>query len=336
MFRVGLIGCGRHMYEFLLSALKWTEDAEVVAACDIDAGKLTRLSRIYNVPGLYTDLGDMLARERLDVVIIAAGHQQNFTLIKAALEAGVNVFVEKTPVNTTGEAKSLADIRRKAGKALMVGFNRRFMTSYAMAKEVSSRPEFGGIRMYHSQFHATPYRSDEFLKVNHIVHHLDLARFLMGELELTHVDRLFIDDRRVGYNISFRAEKGGIGIIQSASMLDELYPMERLELIGDRRNIVVENVKSFIYNRPPAPKQNYRLFTIDSEGDALVWNPSHGYYPRYSHHGYENELRYFFECLAEGRTPDPDIEDSVKTMELLDQLEALLAPVDNRVQRVDP
>jgi predicted dehydrogenase len=269
-------------------------------------------------------MGDLLAKEQLDAVIIAAGHQQNFKLIRAALEAGVHVFVEKTPCNSTEEAEALATLQTRSGKALMVGFNRRFMTGYAMAREVSGRPEFGGIRMYHSQFHATPYRSDEFLRVNHIIHHLDLARFLMGEIDLTHVDKIEIDDRRVGYNISFRSDQGGIGIIQSASMLDEIYPMERLELVGDRRNIVVDNVKSFVYNRPPvSSKQSYEPFAIGDAGDALVWNPSHGYYPRYSHHGYENELRYFFDCLEAGKMPQPDIHDSLKTMRLLDQLDRM-------------
>jgi len=207
----------------------------------------------------------------------------------------------------------------------MVGFNRRFMTAYAMAREVSQWPEFGGIRMYHSQFHATPYRSDEFLKVNHIIHHLDLARFLMGEIEITHVDKVAIDDRRGGYNISFRSKTGAIGIIQCASMLNELYPMERLELVGDTRNIVIENVKNFTYNRPPTSlKESYEPFSIGDAGDALVWNPNHGFYPRYSHHGYENELRYFFDCLEAGTLPQPDIHDSVKTMELLDHLERKL------------
>lgn len=324
MYRVGLIGCGRHMYEFLLGALKWTEDAQVIAACDIDPGQLARISRVYNIPSSYTDVGVMLDKERLDAVVIAAGHQKNFPLIKASLEAGVNVFVEKTPCNSRQEAEELAAAQDRSGKALMVGFNRRFMTCYELAKSVSSRPEFGGIRMYHSQFHATPYRSDEFLKVNHIIHHLDLARFLMGEIKLTHADRIEIDDRRLGYNISFRADAGGIGVIQSASMLDERYPMERLELVGDRRNIVVDNVKSFAYNRPSAVNHDYLPIMPDNESDALVWNPSHGYYPRYSHHGYENELRYFFDCLKQSKAPQPDIRDSIRTMELVDELECLI------------
>src|SRR3712207_2820665 len=147
MFRVGIVGCGRHMYEFLLGALKWTEDAQAVAACDIDADKLRRISRVYNVPSAYTDIRSMLNKEELDALIIAAGHQNNFALIKAGLAAGLHVFVEKTPCNSTLEATELAALQRRTGRALMVGFNRRFMSGYAMAKHVSSRPEFGSVRI---------------------------------------------------------------------------------------------------------------------------------------------------------------------------------------------
>ncbi len=333
MFRVGIVGCGNHVYEFLLESLKWTPAAHVVAACDPDPARLQRLTDFYNVPGRYPDIRDMLASENLDAVVVAVGHGKNAAIVQAALAGGVHVFVEKTPCNSVAEAQALAAAQRRSGKALMVGFNRRFMTAYALAREVAHRDEFGQVRMYHSQFHATPYRSEALLKLNHVIHHIDLARFILGEIHLTHADRIRLDDQHVGLNISFRSEAGAIGVIQSASMLDEVYPMERLELIGDRRNIVVDNVKGFIYNRPPVTrKDKYVPLRIEDGGDALVWNPSHGFYPRYSHHGYENELRHFFDSLAQSVMPQPDIHDSVKTMMLLDELEALLQPADQEAE----
>jgi predicted dehydrogenase len=322
--RLGIVGCGNHMYEFLASCLKWAPPNVITAACDVDPARLARFTGFYATGKGYTDVRDMLGQERLDAVIVAAGHAANFDICRAALEAGVNVFVEKTPVASSAEARALAQVQARSGKALMVGFNRRFMTAYMLAKEITTRPEFGPVRMYNSQFHANPYRSDAHYKLNHIIHHLDLARFLMGEIALTHVDKVFLDDRRVGYSISFKSPEGGIGVIQSASLLDELYPMERLELLGDRRNIVVENIKSLVYNRPPkSRKETFGRFALEEGGDALVWNPSHGHYPRFSHHGYENELNYFLGCVRDGKTPEPGIDDSLRTMLLLDDLERL-------------
>jgi len=323
--RIGIVGCGGHMFEFLYHTLKWAPPATVAAACDVDERKLDRFTAFYNVPNRYTDVRDMLENESLDAVIVAVHETAHFDIVKAALASGIDVFVEKTPCYTTAQAEELVDLQRRTGKTAMVGFNRRFMTAYVMAKEISSRPEFGEVLMYQSQFHANPYKSDERYKINHIVHHLDLARYLLGDLRLTHVERVALDDQRVGYAISFRSAKGAIGTIQSAALLDELYPMERLELIGDRRNIVVDNVKGLVYNRPiKQRKEAFAPFALSDDSDALVWNPSHGYYPRFSHHGYENEIHYFIDCVANGRKPEPNMEDSIHTMRLLDELEALL------------
>lgn len=50
--------------------------------------------------------------------------------------------------------------------------------------------------MYQSQFNTSPYRNDAFFKLNHIIHHLDLARFLLGELEITQVQRVALSVMR--------------------------------------------------------------------------------------------------------------------------------------------
>ncbi len=325
VLRIGIVGCGGHMYEFLYNCLKWVPDVSVLAVCDIDESKLDRFTAMYSIPSRYTDYNEMFAKESLDAIIVVINETEHYAVAKAAMLAGIHVFVEKTPGNNTQEAEELAFIQQQTGKTTMVGFNRRFMTSYAMAKEISQRAEFGDILMYQSQFNTSPYRNDAFFKLNHIIHHLDLARFLLGELEITHVQRVALNERMVGYTISIRSEKGAIGTIQSGSLLDEMYPIERLELIGNRRNIVVDNVKSLVYNRPPQPKDKFKPYTLTDGGDSLTWNMSHGLYPRFSYHGYEDEIYYFLTCVREGRSPEPSIADSVNTMKLLDQLEAHLA-----------
>jgi predicted dehydrogenase len=322
--RIGIVGCGRHMFEFLYTCLRFTDPVSVVAACDINEDKLNKFTSYYHIPNTYTDFREMIEKEALDAIVCVINEQMHYEVAKTAMLAGVNVFVEKTPCLNSQQAEELVKIQEQTGKTTMVGFNRRFMTSYAMAKEITQRPEFGMIRMYQSQFNGTPYKSEAYYKFNHIIHHLDLARFLMGEIKLTHVERTYLDDNRVGFAISFRSPEGGIGTIQSGSFLDEYYPMERLELIGDRRNIVVDNVKNLEYNRPPERKDQYKPYTLKDGGDTLKWNQSHGYYPRFSHHGYENELHYFVDCLMNDKKPEPNFEDSVKTMRLLEDLEALL------------
>ncbi|MES2171191.1 MAG: Gfo/Idh/MocA family oxidoreductase [Actinomycetota bacterium] len=321
--RIGIIGLGKHTFQTYYNSLRWAPDHDVVVAVDIDPQKIAQFTKLYAVPKTYTDYADAFANEELDAVLIQVGHAANFPIIRAALEAGVHVFVEKTPVLNTAQADELIALQGKTGKWVMVGWNRRFMTSYLMAKEIIGRDEFGGVRAYQSQFHATPYDEDAF-KINHIIHHFDLARWLLGEIRLTHAQHVEFGDRLHAYTISFESESGAIGTIQAASMLDELYPMERLELVGDRRNIVVDNVKNLVYNRPPVRKETFEPFALEDSSDALVWNQSHGYYPRFTNHGYENELHYFVSSIRAGIEPQPNLADSRRTLALVDGLDRLL------------
>lgn len=321
--RIGVVGLGKHTFQTWYNSLRWAPEHEVVAAVDIDPAKLEQFTRFYAVPNAFTDYREAFAKVPMDAVMIQAGHKVNFPIIKAALEAGLHVFVEKTPAASAAEIDELLEVQRASGKSVMVGWNRRFTTSYMMAKEIIAREEFGPTVMYQSQFHATPYVEDAFV-LNHIVHHLDLARWLLGEITLTSAQYRRHGDRLQAYTISFESQSGTLGTIQSASTLDELYPMERLELVGHLRNIVIDNVKGLVYNRPPVRKETFETFTLEDTSDALVWNPSHGYYPRFTNHGYENELHHFITEIRAGRNPQPDLADSRKTLALVDDLSALI------------
>ncbi|MFC4242031.1 Gfo/Idh/MocA family protein [Gryllotalpicola reticulitermitis] len=322
--RIGIIGLGKHTYQTWFNSLRWAPDHEVVCAVDIDPAKVEQFTRLYAVPASYTDHRAALAAEKLDAVIVQAGHAHNFEIIRDALTSGVHVFVEKTPVLSTAQADELIALQEQTGKWVMVGFNKRFTTGYVLAKKVTERAEFGDIATYHSEFHANPYDERAFL-LNHIIHHLDLARWYLGEIRIEYVRRHVAGDRLQAFVIAFMSESGAIGTIHAASMLDELYPMERLELVGMRRNVIVDNVKSVTYNRPAVRKQDFEPFELDDSADALVWNPSHGYYPRNTDQGYENELFEFLRCIRAGIEPQPNLADSRRTLALVEDIDRMLA-----------
>jgi predicted dehydrogenase len=291
-----------------------------VAVCDVRPDRIERFTRLFAVPASYTDYREMLARERLDAVLVQIGHGGNGPVLRASIEAGVHVLVEKTPVASTADADALVELQRGSGVHVMVGFNRRFMSGYVMAREISRREEFGGVRLYQSTFHAGPYTEGAFA-INHVVHHLDLARWLLGEIELTHIEHRVVDVHQEAYALTFRSASGAIGTIHAASMLDDRYPMERLELVGAGRHVVVDNLRSVTYNRPPgdAPGDAERTSLADA-GDTLVWNPNHGGYPRFTQQGYESELCAFVTALRAGIEPQPTLADARRSLALVEQL----------------
>jgi len=321
--KIALIGCGNFMYDFFYDCTKKLP-IELVAICDINEERLDRFSRRYSVSKTYTDYMKLIKEETLDAVICIADAQLHYEVAKNCMLAGLNVFIEKTPCMNVEQATELLTIQKTTGKYTMVGFNRRFTTSYAMAKDLINKEEFGHINMYMAKYMSSNYKSEEYFIFNHIVHHLDLARFLLGEIKSIHTDVIRRSDTRVGFNISFVCESGAIGTLQSGSLLDESYPMERVDIMGDRRNIFIDGIKRLEYNRPGTAKDITQDPTLEDGMDTLVWNINYGNVTNYSFYGFEKELYHFTDSILKGKAPEPNMEDSIHTMELLEMFKLSL------------
>jgi len=315
--RIGWIGLGRHTELVMYQCLKGLP-ADVVAVCDVDPQKLASFTKRYNVPACYTDFREMAQKEDFDAVICIVEAQEHYEVAKLFMEQGINVFVEKAPCVNLRQAQELAEIQSKTGKYTMTGFNRRFAAPYTMARDISSKGEFGRITMYMAKYNAGKYRSEEYYISNHIINHLDLARYLIGEIKSLHTDKIKINNQQVGFNISFVAQSGAIGVIQSGSLQHIAYPMERVEITGIGRNIIVDNFKRLEYNRPPSDANDFEHMYITNESDALVWNHNMGLANENSFLGYEVEMRHFIKCVIDSSAPSPNFFDTLHTMELMD------------------
>ena len=93
---------------------------ELVAA--VDPGVVLDPPVIYGVD-LYADLTDALsAVGPVDVVIIAAPLGEHFRLAKIALSAGADVYLEKPPVASLDDFRSLLQAEQDSGCVVQVGF----------------------------------------------------------------------------------------------------------------------------------------------------------------------------------------------------------------------
>ncbi|MFH5181788.1 Gfo/Idh/MocA family protein [Paenibacillus sp. TAB 01] len=320
--RAGVIGCGNHMYKFLWDRMKELP-VTLEAACDIDEGRLSRFARFYGAVQTYTDYRRLIAESGVDILICAAPADVHYEACKLGLLTGKHVFVEKTPCLNAQQAEELKELQHRTGLSVMVGFNRRYATAYRMAKEIISRREFGGVLLYQAKYHAGAYPSEDYFYFNHVIHHLDLAEYLLGGVTITHAEKIKVTDRKVGINVTFVCETGTVGNIQSASFQHSTFPVERVELIGNERNVIVDNLKRLEYNRPGEPREHTGETVLADSGDALVWNINHGIRPDYSYYGYEAELRHFIEAAAAGWKPESGFDKAVRVMQLTDQIRHL-------------
>lgn len=121
MLKIAVVGCGK-IADGHVEQIRATGRGEVVAVCDLEPLMVEQLAVRMNVPGRYTDMREMLAEVRPDVVHIATPPDSHVFLATLALEAGCHVFVEKPFALTEADARRITDCAARVGKRVSVNY----------------------------------------------------------------------------------------------------------------------------------------------------------------------------------------------------------------------
>ena len=144
--RIGFIGTGGIAHSHMRAYEKF-EDAEIVCGADLVPGKADAFFKEFGLEGVrcYTDYKEMLAKEQLDAVSICTYNRQHACCAIDALNAGVNVLLEKPFTVTIEEAAEVIKAEKKSGKILSIGFQPRFDVNMQMIKKIVESGELGKI-----------------------------------------------------------------------------------------------------------------------------------------------------------------------------------------------
>jgi Predicted dehydrogenases and related proteins len=132
----------------------------------------------------FDSLEKMLASVDVDGVVVCVAPGDYGPLLRACLEAGKPVFCDKPAASTAAEAAELATLSAATGVPVVVGYMKRFAPAYQRAREIVRSAEFGPPSLGTFTF-AMGQGFDGDLRtylIDNPVHHLDLARFFLGEL----------------------------------------------------------------------------------------------------------------------------------------------------------
>ena len=102
--KIGVIGAGWWATEFHIPHLKERDDVELTSVCKLEEDELQFVKDKFGFKHASTDYIEMLDMEQLDGVVIATPHFAHFENIKAALERGCHVLVEKPMTTNTKDA----------------------------------------------------------------------------------------------------------------------------------------------------------------------------------------------------------------------------------------
>lgn len=316
MVKVALVGIGQHMQRILYPALLDCP-VEIVAICDADMDKAQVFASTHRVGRVYPNAELLCVNEPVDAVVCAANSTAHYEVARLCASQGIPVFIEKTPCDTREQARMLAELEARQHVLIQTGFNRRFATGYIMAKEIIGRETFGRPTQFFSKFNASPYANERFFLTNHVLHHLDLARFFLGELQDLHLRRVCVDKNRFGFQLDAVSSGGAVVCIQSNSLQDIHYPMERVEITGIGQLVVIDNMRSLQYHRPATDKSHAETARMCDGADALCWHLNLGYPFVNEGLGNEDEIRHFIDAVRGTCAPLLPFSESLGSMELL-------------------
>ena len=107
-----------------------TGDAEVRLVMDLDPAAFEvgreRFETGGAKPRCTTDLGELLARDDLDWVVVGTPDRTHYDLARRVIESGKNVFIEKPMASDTVQADHICALARTHGVAVVVGCELRY------------------------------------------------------------------------------------------------------------------------------------------------------------------------------------------------------------------
>lgn len=306
---IGMVGVGKIAREHI-KALRAIPQVKVTACCgrSWDSGK--RFGEECGIPMIYQNLDDFLEHAKVDILWVMVSADQIYHVALQCLETGLPLFLEKPAGLTSQETAALANKAVAKRCTTMVGLNRRFYSHIRRGLEIAH--EFGGvravwvhapedIRIVESRF---PNLRSRWIYANGI-HCIDLLRYIGGEPASVISNHTSWEGQPAdSFAALIRFQSGAIGQYTSHWYSPGRW---RVSIYARGVCVVIEPLESARILHWDKREEPVPIEQVDIE-----FKP-----------GFYAQARYFLNQIREGRPivyPGSDLEDNLKTMQLIDQI----------------
>jgi len=274
---------------------------------------------------VYEDFKKMIDKEKLDVVYITTPAPSHFPMMMYCIKKGVNFFVEKPLVTNLDEAKKVCGELKKSDIIHGVGFNVRYVDTFAKVKSLLDSKILGEISdvkssMYVSNIFSKPsgWRFKKKSSGGGVLlefgsHLVDLLSWYFGKVEklsattksvysdvedFAHIDLNFEDGVKAAYDASWSIKGYRISEIN-------------IEISGNNGKILVNQDYIDIKlkeSRPDFPELNSRIYK-QSLGKGVSFDVGGA---EYSIQDYN-----MIECLKEKKLPMVNVFEASKAQSII-------------------
>jgi UDP-2-acetamido-3-amino-2,3-dideoxy-glucuronate N-acetyltransferase len=267
-------------------------------------------------PGVrvHDSLAAVLDDRSIDGVAIATPAATHAALVRLALEAGKDVFVEKPLALDLAEGERLADLARRHARILMVGHLLEYHPAVERLRELVASGELGQVQyVYSTRLNLGRIRTEESALWSFAPHDVHLILRLLGEppVEVACQGGSYLQHRVADVTMTLLSFASGVRAHIFVSWLHP-YKEQKLIVVGDRGMAVFDDtVASEKLRLFPHRVDWVERLPVAVKGAGRIV-PVADVEPLYA------ECAHFLDCLVTRRTPRTDGDNGVAVLRVLD------------------
>ncbi len=292
----------------------------LAAVCDSDVGRLESFKQSFPGIKLYRAYSDVLSDHTICAVAIATPAEAHAAVVKEALQAGKDVFVEKPLCLSVEEGTELVAFAKKAGRILMVGHLLWYHPAVLKLKELIRAGDLGRIQyIYSNRLNLGKIRREENILWSFAPHDISVILGLLNEMPDAVLAQggNYLHQQIADVTISLLSFPSGV---KAHIFVSWLHPFkeQKLIVVGDRKMAVFDDMekkdKLLLYPHSIDWKDN---IPIANKGDAQSVDLDQG-------EPLQAECQHFLDCVATRTKPRTDGEEGLRVLSVLQQCQEAL------------
>lgn len=311
--KVGVVGAG-YWGRNLVRVHR--ELGTLAAVCDSDAEIRDSHAQAGGAVRITDRFEDLLEDPALDGVVIATPAATHGALVRAALEAGKHVFVEKPICLDVAEAESLAGQADAAGRVLMVGHLLLYHPAFQALQALVAQGRLGPLRyLYSNRLNLGKIRREENALWSFAPHDISMILSLAGRLprRISCQGGNYLNAEVADTTLSHFDFGDGLQAHVHVSWLHP-YKEQRLVVIGEEAMVVFDDT------RKGAEKLLLYPHAVGWTGDVpLVDKAEAEPVPYDTAEPLKNECATFVAACAGEAVPPSDAREAIRVLTVLDR-----------------
>jgi UDP-2-acetamido-3-amino-2,3-dideoxy-glucuronate N-acetyltransferase len=295
------------------------------AVCDSNIDTLRTLVEQYPHCRTFPSYTELLRDELIQAVAIATPAEKHGAMVREALLAGKDVFVEKPLCLSAEQGRSLVDLAREQSRILMVGHLLWYHPAILKLKELIDTGELGRIQyIYSNRLNLGKIRREENILWSFAPHDISVILGLLGEIPHSVIAQggNYLHERIADTTVTLLSFPSGV---KAHIFVSWLHPFkeQKLVVVGDRKMAVFDDLEK---------KDKLLLYphSIQWKGQIPIANRAEAHSVEV---GREEPLReecaHFLESVRSRMQPRTDGEEGLRVLSVLQRCQEVLGAKHN-------